>query len=65
MYFDMAPGTHPHCPSCRSGDVITIEMTVASSDLSFSTCHECEAKWWHKDGEQVELGSVLGVVATR
>ena len=61
----MAPAYHLNCPACRSGDLITIEMTVAGADLSFSTCHECEAKWWHKDGEKVELASVLGVVGVR
>ena len=61
----MAPDMHPTCPACRSGDLITIEMNVAGSDLSFSTCHECEAKWWHKNGEKVELTNVLGVVGTR
>jgi DNA polymerase III alpha subunit (gram-positive type) len=53
------------CPSCRSDDVITIQMTQAGSELSFSTCHDCETKWWHKDGESVDLSSVLGAVATR
>jgi hypothetical protein len=45
--------------------VITIQMTQAGSELSFSTCHDCETKWWHKDGESVDLSSVLGAVATR
>jgi hypothetical protein len=40
-------------------------MTVAGSELQFSTCHECEAKWWVKDGESVPLTSVIGTVGTR
>ena len=39
------------CPSCRSGDLISITMTVAGRELAFSTCHLCEAKWWYRDGE--------------
>ncbi len=50
------------CPSCRSGDLITIAMTVSGRDLSFTTCHFCEAKWWHRDGETVPLQSVIGLV---
>jgi hypothetical protein len=58
----VAPAT---CPECNAGDVITISMSVADTDLAFSTCHLCEAKWWHRDGEPVELRSILGLVATR
>jgi formate dehydrogenase maturation protein FdhE len=54
--------TNGTCPSCRSGDLISITMTVAGDELAFSTCHLCEAKWWYKDGKQVPLQSVIGLV---
>jgi formate dehydrogenase maturation protein FdhE len=54
--------TNGTCPSCRSGDLISIAMTVAGDELAFSTCHLCEAKWWYKDGKQVPLQSVIGLV---
>ena len=41
------------CPECKQGDVIAISMNVSGRDLAFSTCHACEAKWWHRDGEQM------------
>jgi transcription elongation factor Elf1 len=50
------------CPECRQGDVISISMNVSGRDLSFSTCHACEAKWWHRDGEQVVLSDVIDTV---
>jgi uncharacterized protein (DUF983 family) len=53
------------CPTCRQGDLIAISMTVGERDLSFSTCHLCEAKWWFQDGEQVPLTSVLDLVVKR
>jgi formate dehydrogenase maturation protein FdhE len=60
----MAPmNSNTACPACGTGDVISISMTVSGADLQFSTCHECEAKWWVRDGEQVALSSVLGTVA--
>ena len=53
------------CPNCASGDLITISMTVSGRDLAFTTCHLCETKWWHKDGEQVPLQSVIGLVVEK
>ncbi|MFN2544828.1 MAG: hypothetical protein ABR600_09720 [Actinomycetota bacterium] len=51
------------CPSCRAGELITISMAAGEKDLSFTTCHMCEAKWWYQDGELVPLASVIGVVS--
>ena len=53
------------CPSCGSGDLISISMTVAGRELAFTTCHLCEAKWWHRDGEEVPLRSVIGLVVPK
>lgn len=53
------------CPSCRSGDLISIAMTVGGRDLAFTTCHLCEAKWWVSDGKQVPFESVIGLVVQR
>ena len=50
------------CPSCGQGDLIGISMTVSGSDLSFTTCHMCEAKWWYRDGRAVPLANVIGEV---
>jgi DNA polymerase III alpha subunit (gram-positive type) len=61
----MTPISHnATCPSCRTGDLISICMTVSDRDLAFSTCHLCEAKWWYKDGELVPLDSVIGLVGS-
>ncbi len=50
------------CPACEQGELITITMAVGGSDLAFTTCHMCEAKWWYRDGESVPLQSVIGSV---
>ena len=50
------------CPSCGQGDLIGISMSVSGSDLSFTTCHLCEAKWWYRDGRSVPLANVIGDV---
>jgi DNA polymerase III alpha subunit (gram-positive type) len=54
------------CPVCYQGDLISITMNVSGSDLAFTTCHMCEAKWWYREGEAVPLTSVIGdVIAQR
>jgi DNA polymerase III alpha subunit (gram-positive type) len=58
----MSNGT---CPSCHAGDLIKISMAVGGRDLAFSTCHHCEAKWWYRDGEEVPLASVIGLVVEK
>ena len=35
---------------------------AGDTDLAFTTCHMCEAKWWFKDGELLPLASVIGLV---
>ena len=55
----------PTCPTARSGDLIKISMTVGGRDLAFATCHHCEAKWWFRDGEEVPLASVIGLVVQK
>ncbi|MGZ8604684.1 MAG: hypothetical protein ACXWX9_08010 [Actinomycetota bacterium] len=57
--------SHGSCTVCHQGDLIGITMTVSGSDLSFTTCHMCEAKWWYRDGEAVPLQSVIGNVLSQ
>lgn len=53
------------CPVCHQGDLISISMSVSGSELTFTTCHLCEAKWWYRDGDPVPLQSVIGSVLSR
>jgi hypothetical protein len=53
------------CPICQQGDLISISMNVGETDLSFTTCHMCEAKWWYRDGDPIPLHGVIGTVLTR
>jgi DNA polymerase III alpha subunit (gram-positive type) len=56
---------HGICPECQQSELISISMTVSGSDLSFTTCHMCEAKWWYRDGGPVPLQNVIGSVLAR
>jgi uncharacterized protein (DUF983 family) len=53
------------CPECKQGDLITISMNVGERDLTFTTCHMCESKWWFQDGELVPLTSVIDLVVRK
>jgi methyl coenzyme M reductase subunit C len=53
------------CPNCRQGDLITIEMSVGERDITFTTCHSCESKWWLREGEVVPLTSVIDLVVKK
>jgi len=62
-YIDVMTDQAGNCPECRTGDLVTITMTVSDQELSFTTCHFCEAKWWSRAGEPVQFASVLDLVA--
>jgi len=59
------PSTNLLCPTCKQGDLITISMMLSDRDLTFTTCHLCEAKWWERDGDLVPLASVIDLVVTK
>jgi DNA polymerase III alpha subunit (gram-positive type) len=59
------PETGGLCPNCQQGDLITISMSVSERDLTFTTCHLCEAKWWEDEGELVPLSSVIDLVVRK
>jgi len=52
------------CNTCGSNDLVTISITVDGQDLSFTACHNCQTKWWLRDGQRVALESVLDLVAS-
>jgi len=48
------------CPRCASRDVININLSLEHGDrVAFYSCHRCDKRWWHKDGEPVDLPDVL------
>lgn len=52
------------CIACASNDVIEIEMTLADgTEIEFRSCHHCENRWWDRDGQKVELTTVLKAAA--
>ena len=48
------------CATCGERSVIQIELTLPDdTQVLFCSCHRCEAKWWDRDGEQLELDAVV------
>ena len=52
------------CMSCGQSSVIQIEMTLPDgSEVIFNSCHVCEAKWWAKEGEPIEVDGIIDLVS--
>ncbi len=48
------------CASCGAADAIQIKLTLPDGTaVDFSSCHRCEHRWWHADGEVIDLTTVL------
>ena len=54
------------CPQCGSKNVININLAMDQGErVAFYSCHRCEKRWWHKDGQNVSLPSVLELAARK
>ena len=52
------------CTSCGEHSVIQIEMTLPDgSEVVFNSCHVCEAKWWAKGGQPIEVDGIIDLVS--
>ena len=48
------------CSTCGANNVIQIELTLPDgTEVNFCSCHQCEERWWDRDGEPLELDVVL------
>ncbi len=48
------------CPQCGSRNVININLSLENGEpVEFYSCHQCDKRWWHKDGETLDLPNVL------
>jgi transposase-like protein len=54
------------CPNCGSRNVININLSMEAGErVAFYSCHRCEKRWWHKNGQDVTLPSVLDMASRR
>jgi DNA-directed RNA polymerase subunit M/transcription elongation factor TFIIS len=48
------------CGACGAQTVIQIELTLPDgTEVEFYSCHECDTRWWNRDGEPLALDAVL------
>jgi len=48
------------CAACASTRVTRLTMTLTDgTPVDFTSCHACEHKTWRRDGQRLELGTVL------
>ena len=54
------PAEPLQCADCGANNVIQIELTLPDgTEVNFCSCHQCEARWWDREGEPLELDVVL------
>ncbi len=52
-----------NCPQCSQPDVIEIEHVLPDgTEVLFFACHNCEEKWWNRDGVDIDISQVLEIV---
>ena len=52
-----------NCPTCSQPDVIEIEHVLPDgTQVYFFACHNCEEKWWNRDGGDIDISQVLEIV---
>jgi len=52
------------CPVCRAANVVEISLTIRERNVLMRSCSRCDSRWWHEDGEQSSLDSVLELATT-
>ena len=51
------------CPECSQTDVLEIEHILPDEiEVRFFFCHNCEEKWWNRDGVDIDVTQVLEMV---
>jgi transposase-like protein len=52
-----------NCPQCSEPDVIEIEHVLPDgTEVVFFACHNCEERWWNRDGVEIDISQVLEIV---
>lgn len=51
------------CPQCSQPDVLEIQHVLPDeTEVRFFSCHNCEEKWWNREGEDIDISTVLEIV---
>ncbi len=51
------------CPHCSNTDVLEIEHVLPDgTEVLLFWCHNCEEKWWNREGVDIDVTQVLEMV---
>ena len=51
------------CPRCSHTDVLEIDHVLPDeTEVVFFWCHNCEEKWWNREGVDIDVSQVLEMV---
>ncbi|HET7490023.1 MAG TPA: hypothetical protein VFJ85_19020 [Acidimicrobiales bacterium] len=53
------------CPKCKKSGLVEISLTIKDRAVTMRNCSACDTRWWHSDGEPVELPGVLELASQR
>ncbi|HET7523386.1 MAG TPA: hypothetical protein VFJ79_04500 [Acidimicrobiales bacterium] len=51
------------CPTCRSRELVVIEITVSGEPIRMYSCSHCDQRWWQGIDGALTLSSVLDLAA--
>lgn len=47
------------CPSCKTHQLVVIDMHLRGEAVRMASCSSCDARWWESAGGTLELSDVL------
>jgi transposase-like protein len=54
------------CPECGLTNTTEIQLNLKDENsVKFYSCRKCEAKWWEREGDSIELDEVLSLTAAK
>ena len=51
------------CPTCRTRQLVVIDLRVGGEPVTLHTCSHCDRRWWHGMDGSLTLASVLELAA--
>ncbi len=54
------------CPNCRGENTTEIIIHLKDEEtVQFYSCRKCEAKWWEREGDAIDLAEVLQMASNK
>lgn len=47
------------CPSCKTADVVRVDLALRGGAVAFRHCRSCEYRWWTDGEHRIALDTVL------